>query len=171
MTQNSSPIHWQPFNGEGRQIAENKLNLPEPPPWRAFNATIPDEEDSWNKLLQLAEERDLERGKKFRLPDVSVPSADSVKDPAETDEQQKNKDVSKLARQVISGVNASICLRRPLLITGRPGSGKTSLAYALAYQLKLGPVLKWPITARTTLQDGLYRYDAIARLQDSQREG
>ena len=50
---------------------------------------------------------------------------------------------------------------------GKPGSGKTSLAYALAYQLKLGPVLKWPITARTSLLDGLYRYDAIARLQES----
>lgn len=62
-------------------------------------------------------------------------------------------------------VNAALFLRRPLLITGKPGTGKTSLAYAVAYQLKLGPVLVWPITTRTTLQDGLYRYDAIARLQ------
>jgi MoxR-like ATPase len=55
-----------------------------------------------------------------------------------------------------------------LLITGRPGSGKTSLAYAIAYELKLGPVLTWPITAKATLEAGLYRYDAIARLQDAQ---
>jgi MoxR-like ATPase len=64
-------------------------------------------------------------------------------------------------------VNAALCLRRPLLITGKPGSGKTSLAYAVAYELNLGPVLHWSITTRSTLQEGLYRYDPIARLQDS----
>ena len=64
-------------------------------------------------------------------------------------------------------VNVAIMLRRPLLITGRPGTGKSTLAYALAHELKLFPVLRWPITTRTTLQDGLYRYDAIARLQDA----
>lgn len=63
-------------------------------------------------------------------------------------------------------VNAALYLRRPLLVTGKPGTGKTSLAYAVAYQLKLGEVLYWPITTRTTLKDGLYSYDAIARLQD-----
>jgi len=65
-------------------------------------------------------------------------------------------------------VNAALYLRRPLLITGKPGTGKTSLAYAVAYELKLGSVLVWPITTRSTLQEGLYRYDAIARLQDAQ---
>jgi MoxR-like ATPase len=64
-------------------------------------------------------------------------------------------------------VNAALLLRRPLLVTGKPGTGKTALAYAVAYELKLGPVLTWPITTRSTLQDGLYRYDAIARLQAS----
>ncbi len=64
-------------------------------------------------------------------------------------------------------VNVAIMLRRPLLITGRPGTGKSTLAYALAHELRLFPVLRWPITTRTTLQDGLYRYDAIARLQDA----
>ncbi len=53
-------------------------------------------------------------------------------------------------------------------MTGKPGSGKTSLAYAIAYELQLGPVLLWPINTRSTLQEGLYRYDAIARLQDVQ---
>ena len=63
-------------------------------------------------------------------------------------------------------VNAALALRRPLLITGNPGTGKTSLAYAIAYELNLGSVLSWSITARSTLQEGLYRYDAIASLQD-----
>ncbi len=65
-------------------------------------------------------------------------------------------------------VNAALYLRRPLLITGKPGTGKSSLAYAVAYQLKLGRVLYWPITTRSTLQDGLYRYDAVGRLQELQ---
>jgi MoxR-like ATPase len=66
-------------------------------------------------------------------------------------------------------VNAALYLRRPLLITGKPGTGKTSLAYAVAHELKLGEVLYWPITTRTTLKDGLYSYDAIGRLQDAPR--
>jgi MoxR-like ATPase len=68
----------------------------------------------------------------------------------------------------IEMVNAALYLRRPLLVTGKPGTGKTSLAYAVAYELDLGEVLYWPITTRTTLKDGLYSYDAIGRLQDFQ---
>ena len=64
-------------------------------------------------------------------------------------------------------VNAALYLRRPLLITGKPGTGKSSLPYAVAWQLKLGEVLRWPITSRSTLQEGLYRYDALGRLQES----
>lgn len=66
----------------------------------------------------------------------------------------------------IEMVNAALYLRRPLLITGKPGTGKSSLAYAVAHELSLGEVLYWPITTRTTLKDGLYNYDAIGRLQE-----
>lgn len=65
-------------------------------------------------------------------------------------------------------VNAALHLRRPLLVTGDPGSGKSTLAHAIAHELGLGRVLHWPIVSRTTLRDGLYTYDAIARLQDIQ---
>lgn len=65
-------------------------------------------------------------------------------------------------------VNAALYLRRPLMITGKPGTGKTSVAYAVAYELQIGPVLRWPITSRSTLQDGLYLYDAIGRMQEQQ---
>jgi MoxR-like ATPase len=63
-------------------------------------------------------------------------------------------------------VNAALYLRRPLLITGPPGSGKSSLAYAVSHDLALGEVLRWPINSRSTLAEGLYSYDAIARLRD-----
>lgn len=71
----------------------------------------------------------------------------------------------------IDRVNAALLLRRPLLVTGRPGTGKTSLTYAVAHELGLEPVLRWSITSRTSLQDGLYRYDAIGRLQNTPRAG
>lgn len=64
-------------------------------------------------------------------------------------------------------INAAMFLRRPLLITGRPGCGKSSLARAVGYQLGLGQLLRWPINTRSTLKEGLYNYDALARLQDT----
>jgi MoxR-like ATPase len=70
--------------------------------------------------------------------------------------------------QAIKMVNMALYLRRPLLITGKPGTGKSSLAHAVSRELNLGDVLHWPINTRSTLQDGLYRYDAIARLRDAQ---
>jgi MoxR-like ATPase len=70
------------------------------------------------------------------------------------------------SEQLIEQVNTALYLRRPLLVTGRPGSGKSSLAEAVAHELKLGRVLRWPINTRSTLQEGLYRYDAIGRLQE-----
>ncbi|MEU7673174.1 AAA family ATPase, partial [Streptomyces huasconensis] len=62
-------------------------------------------------------------------------------------------------------VNAALHLRRPLLVTGRPGTGKSSLAASIAHELGLGSLLTWPVNSRTALVDGLYRYDAIGRLR------
>ena len=71
-------------------------------------------------------------------------------------------------KRVVDAVNMAIYLRRPLLVTGKPGTGKSSLAKAIASELELGKMLHWPINTRSTLQEGLYYYDAIARLQDAQ---
>lgn len=68
--------------------------------------------------------------------------------------------------EVVEAVNAALYLRRPLLLTGRPGSGKSSLIESVAHELQLGPVLRWHVTSRSTLQDAMYRYDAIGRLQE-----
>ncbi|MFB8030052.1 MULTISPECIES: AAA family ATPase [unclassified Streptomyces] len=64
-------------------------------------------------------------------------------------------------------VNAALLLRRPLLVTGQPGTGKSSLAHAIAHELGLGPVLQWPVNSRSTLQDALYQYDAVGRLREA----
>lgn len=74
-------------------------------------------------------------------------------------------------KEAIELVNAALYLRRPLLVTGKPGTGKSSLAYAVAYELGLGEVLYWPITTKSTIKDGQYSYDAIGRVQDAQQKG
>ncbi len=64
-------------------------------------------------------------------------------------------------------VNAALYLRRPLLVTGKPGVGKTTLAKNIAFELGLGDVLTWHITTQSVLKDALYSYDALARLHDA----
>ena len=66
----------------------------------------------------------------------------------------------------IQMVNAALHLRRPLLVTGPPGTGKSTLAASVAHELGIGPVLRWAISSRSTLPDGLYQYDAIGRLHE-----
>jgi MoxR-like ATPase len=70
--------------------------------------------------------------------------------------------------EIIQAVNACIYLRRPLLITGPPGSGKSSVAESVAQELRLGRVLRWHVTSHSTLEEAMYRYDALGRLQHNQ---
>ncbi|HEY9647472.1 MAG TPA: AAA family ATPase [Chroococcidiopsis sp.] len=145
-------MSWKYFNGNCNEDRPQGLKkLPERPPWRQFLSrdAVDQTQDEryWAKLRALASTdlRSIQRGKSFRVqPDKNGHS------------------------EIVDAVNAAIHLRRPLLVTGEPGSGKTSLAYAIAHELQLGPVLTWPITARANLVDAEYRYDAIARLQDAQ---
>lgn len=69
--------------------------------------------------------------------------------------------------RTIEAVNTALYLRRPLLVTGDPGVGKSTLADAVARELKLGAVLRWPVNSKTTLRDGLYRYDSLGRLEEA----
>ncbi|MGK7875598.1 MAG: AAA family ATPase [Xenococcaceae cyanobacterium] len=157
---------WHFFFGDGESHDDIDIEkLLPPPPWRRFRKfekmTTQEQleiKKRWQKIQELADsednERGQEKGKSFRIHT-----------------EHKNdgtKAVTEASKNVLNAVNAAIYLRRPLLVTGRPGSGKTSLAYAIAHEIKLGPVLSWPITARSTLREGLYRYDAIARLQDAE---
>ena len=67
-------------------------------------------------------------------------------------------------------VNAAAILQRPLLVKGEPGTGKTMLAEEVAAALSL-PLLQWHIKSTTKAQQGLYEYDAVSRLRDSQLAG
>ena len=64
-------------------------------------------------------------------------------------------------------VNAAVTLERPLLVKGEPGTGKTELARQIATSLDL-PMIEWHIKSTTRAQQGLYEYDAVSRLRDSQ---
>ncbi len=64
-------------------------------------------------------------------------------------------------------VNAAITLKRPLLVKGEPGTGKTMLAEEVAAALQM-PLIQWHIKSTTKAQQGLYEYDAVSRLRDSQ---
>jgi MoxR-like ATPase len=116
----------------------SNLDVPQFPDW-------PEEKPPWRRFL--AE------------PDVRLIPEDPREDSAQ-------KSYYLASDQVIDTVNAALRLRRPLLVTGAPGTGKTSLAGSIARELGLGPVLKWPITSRSTLREGLYEYDVLGRLND-----
>ncbi|MEW9898832.1 MoxR family ATPase [Chitinivorax sp. PXF-14] len=70
-------------------------------------------------------------------------------------------------QDLMMAVNAAITLQRPLLIKGEPGTGKTMLAEEVASALGL-PLIQWHIKSTTKAQQGLYEYDAVSRLRDSQ---
>ncbi|MFC6085032.1 AAA family ATPase [Sphaerisporangium aureirubrum] len=135
------PTDWFIYRGAGRPVMDVSLleTLPPPPPWRDFKG---------EPVLQPPPEdlADLDR----RLGPVALVPPHL---PA--------------SGQEVVAVNVALCLRRPLLVTGPPGVGKSTLAYQVSRELRLGPVLRWPINSRTTLRSGLYEYDAIARVQDA----
>lgn len=71
------------------------------------------------------------------------------------------------SRDLEVAVNAAVALQRPLLIKGEPGTGKTVLAHEVARALGL-PLIEWHVKSTTKAQQGLYEYDAVSRLRDSQ---
>ncbi|MFF8382670.1 AAA family ATPase [Streptomyces kanasensis] len=72
---------------------------------------------------------------------------------------------------LVEAVNAALVLRRPLLVTGPAGSGKSTVIEQVAAELDLGTVLRWHITSRSGLTDALYRYDALGRIHAQRLEG
>jgi MoxR-like ATPase len=128
---------WWIYRGDG-STDERLARLAETqPPWRAFSGQVD--------------------------PDYHPPGMDS---PSGKETTRRGEGYVPDTPE-INAVNTALYLRRPLLVTGKPGVGKSTLAYGIATELDLGPVLHWPITSRANLRDGLYHYDAISRLHDA----
>ncbi|MGA5447533.1 AAA family ATPase [Streptomyces umbrinus] len=125
---------WPVYTGTS-EPHDGVAELPAPPPWRAFDGG----------------------------PELETPAEDDDASATSPDRRHRAR-TYRATDRVVQLVNAALYLRRPLLVTGPPGSGKSSLAYAVARELRLGPVLRWNITSRATLHDGLYQYDPLSRL-------
>jgi MoxR-like ATPase len=135
-TDDDSP-RWWIYHGHGLPPqAGQPAEIPDPPSWRMFDGGPP---------LSMPPTTDAEFVRR-----LGIASRVSVSD---------------ASRDEIMAINAALYLRRPVLVTGKPGTGKSSLAYKVARELALGPVLRWPINSRTLLRDGLWEYDAIGRVQ------
>ena len=124
-----------------RYLGDNRVHaewqVPEPPSWRPRRASSAQAE-AGDSLRQPLSPQSLAKGVRYQA-----------------------------SPEIREMVNAAIHLRRPLLVTGEPGTGKSSLIDSLAYELALGDPLRWAVTSRSTLRDGLYSYDAIGRVQGS----
>jgi len=143
MTTAEHPPGWWLYRGDGIPASdEPRLGLPDPPAWRSFKG---------EPLQPPPPELDADITRKLGRFDV--------------------RPVRRADRNECDMVNAALWLRRPLLVTGSPGSGKSAIAFRIARELRLGRVLEWSITSRTTLRSGLYEYDAIGRAQDNRADG
>lgn len=139
------PPAWWIYYGDG--VRRTDWTLPDPPPWRRFNGSRPGADEDPGPEAE------------------SCCDTHAADGPGRTGVATTYRAEPEEARMV----NAAIHLRRPLLVTGKPGTGKSTLAHGIAHELGLGRVLHWSVTSRTTLADGLYAYDAIGRLQDEGR--
>lgn len=139
----------RPFLEKGSDLPRDRELVDPAPPWRRFMALeeyrathAADAAERWRMLCEVHSERARQKAESFCLS------------------------ASDQCRDLVLAVNAALALRRPLLLTGQPGSGKTTLAYVLADWLGLGPVLQWPVAPGALLADALATYNPLARLQD-----
>lgn len=126
------PGGWWIYRGSGEPIdpAERDRRWPQPPPWRRFVGEPVDQNPPQEDPAVL--------GRLGLNASAGVP----------------------ISRTEVDTVNAALYLRRPILISGPPGSGRSTLASRVAHELGLGRVLRWVITSETTVHEGLYEYDS-----------
>jgi MoxR-like ATPase len=157
-SESPTPVHatWQRFSLNEAHCTRFSIEegADQAPPWRPFMHAgefkvhfKQQADERWHTLQSITSVRALQKAESFFLPD------------------------SDACQQLVLAVNAALALRRPLLISGLPGSGKTSLAFVIANWLGLGPVLEWPVSPGAQLADALATYNPLARLQDLEQDG
>jgi MoxR-like ATPase len=127
--------------------------------WHLFTGTG-DPHDGWASAPEPMTARRFDGG-----PALTAPRAEDDGAPRRLGTREIG--AHQLNPEDLDVINAALICRRPLLVTGAPGLGKSTLAYLIARELELGPVLSWPITSRSTLLDGLYHYDALRRFEEA----
>jgi MoxR-like ATPase len=120
------------------------------------NAAIP----ATRTFLPLAVKRQL-------APDDPAPYCSATETTTETLMRFEGTDSYIATEDLRVAVNAAVALERPLLVKGEPGTGKTILAQQVARALE-APLIEWHVKSTTKAQQGLYEYDAVSRLRDSQ---
>ncbi|MGV9410895.1 AAA family ATPase [Nocardia sp. NPDC003693] len=131
--------NWHVFHGSGEPRPDGWAAVPPPMIARTFNGA----------------------------PLVPPPAPGEQSDQVERKLGRSGIGAHQLRPEDLDIINAALLCRRPLLVSGAPGLGKSALAYLIARELSLGPVLHWPITSRSTLREGLYLYDALRRFEEA----
>ena len=142
---NSDNSEWQIWNGRSQEVLPGGES--DSPVWNRWMNSIP----PWRSLR--------ETGRASHVGDFAGMDEGS---------ERRGKVFRGAGGELLEKVNMALWLRRPILVEGEPGIGKSSLAYSIAWCLGLGEVLRWEIGSRTQLQDGLYDYDAVGHLRSNQ---
>ncbi|MCK9871513.1 AAA family ATPase [Nocardiopsis dassonvillei] len=152
----SSAPGWWIFHGTGqpRPHLDLAAQLPPPPRWRAYGGGPDPAETGVDPPF-------YDPG-----PRAEGPAAESERHLGPVRPRSLPVPLGPHRRQLLDKVNAAICLRRPLLLVGPPGIGKSSLAHQVSRELGLGRVLRWAVTSRSTVRDGLYAYDPLTQIHD-----
>ncbi|WP_194813911.1 MoxR family ATPase [Nocardia sp. XZ_19_385] len=135
--------------------------------WHVFRGTGEPRPDGWAAVPDPMTARTFTGAPLLPFPEAGPEDSDQIRRKLGVD----GIGAHQLRSSDLDVINAALLCRRPLLVTGAPGLGKSALAYAIARELALGPVLHWPITSRSTVRDGLYLYDALRRFEEAHMPG
>lgn len=133
-------IPWHIYRDTPTSRAEVDEWLARPPPWR-------------------------DPGEPWKLREDRIKRVPPPFEPDSKDERRALRYCTTNGERELNAINMALRLRRPILLKGPPGIGKSSVAYSIAHRLGLGLPLRWEISSRTTLLEGLYDYDAVSHLQ------